>query len=75
MPRVAKLAAYYDVPPHEVVWWMAVQVMQRHRAPSVHEFIDRFGMSLATANRWRRIARDKLDQINAREGQHGHANH
>lgn len=60
----------YEDSPIELAYWFAEALLSpRPRVPAVHQIKARWGVTTSTAYRWRRWALDKLDQIQAREGE------
>ncbi|WP_424682945.1 hypothetical protein [Frateuria sp. YIM B11624] len=54
----------------DVVWWIALWMFDHRRPPSAKQIRDRFGMSEATSHRYAALAREKHEQMMAREGRY-----
>lgn len=62
-----------DVSTRDIAFWLATAVLSaRPSVPSRDHIMERWGVNRSTAYRWRRWAQDRLEQIQAREGD-GHA--
>lgn len=52
-----------DVDRRDIAHWITLYIIRRRRAPTWEQLRDRYGMSRATAFRWRDWARDKKEQF------------
>ncbi|MEI7036464.1 hypothetical protein [Fulvimonas yonginensis] len=65
---MSKLRGFQDTSPSDVVWWLAHWLLLHGRLPRPAQIQERFGMSRATSWRYYGWAKEKQQQIKAREG-------